>query len=262
MIKNRLKALWAEGQPVLNGWLCVPNSFTAEVMAEQGWDSVTIDMQHGLIGYEAMLAMLQAIRASAITPLVRVPWLAAEPIMKALDAGAYGVICPMINTRAEAEQLVSWVRYPPLGTRSFGPLRAAVSAGGNYAHEANGEIVCLAMIETEEAAMNAAEIASTPGLDGVYIGPADLAFSLSGGKLTPGFDRQEPEVVDAIRRIVAAARAEGKHAGLHTATPEYAAWAVTWGVDFTTVGVDLFFMAEAAAAAVSRFRSFAATPTT
>lgn len=260
MIKNRLKALWADGQPVLNGWLCLPNSFTAEVMAEQGWDSVTVDMQHGLIGYEAMLAMLQAIRASGVAPLVRVPWLAAEPVMKALDAGAYGIICPMVNTRAEAEQLVSWARYPPLGTRSFGPLRAAVSAGANYAHEANDEIICLAMIETEEAAANIDEIASTPGIDGVYIGPADLAFSLSRGRLTPGFDREEPEVVDAIRRIVASARAHGKHAGLHTANPEYAARALEWGVDFTTVGVDVFFMAEAAAAAVTRFRGLAGAP--
>ena len=133
MIRNGVKQRWAEGRPVLNGWLSIANSFSAEIMAAQGYDSVTIDMQHGIVGYDGAVPMLQAMRASGVTPLVRVPWLDPADIMKALDAGAYGVICPMINTRAEAERLVSYVRYPPAGVRSFGPSRALFSAGPGYA---------------------------------------------------------------------------------------------------------------------------------
>ena len=156
-------------------------------MAGQGYDSITIDTQHGMIGFEPMLAMLQAMRFSPATLLVRVPWLDPAPIMQALDAGAYGIICPMINSRAEAERMVSYVRYPPKGERSFGPTRANYTAGSGYAAEANDEILCFAMVETAEAVANLADIVATPGLDGIYIGPADLSFSLSEGRLTPGF---------------------------------------------------------------------------
>src|SRR3954452_19311824 len=163
MIPNKIRAGWAAGKPVINGWLSIACPFTAEIMAAQGYDSLTIDLQHGLVGYEAATAMLQAMRASAVTPLVRVPWLDPAAIMKALDAGAYGIICPMINNRAEAEQLVSYMRYPPRGTRSFGPTRANFSAGSNYGAEADDQVLCFAMIETGEAYGNAGEIASTPG---------------------------------------------------------------------------------------------------
>src|SRR5207253_8054221 len=128
------------------------------------WDSLVIDMQHGLIDYQVMVTMLQGISTTNTTPLVRVPWNAPAHIQKALDAGAYGIICPMINNRAEAEQLVSWVRYPPLGGRSFGPTRATFSAGAGYAQEANDEILCFAMVETAEAVANVEEIAATPGI--------------------------------------------------------------------------------------------------
>jgi len=138
MVPNKLKAIWADGRPSINGWLSIANSFTAEIMAAQGYDSIGIDLQHGAIDYQSALSMLQAMRASNVVPLVRVPWLEPGIVMKALDAGAYGVICPMINTAAEAARLVSYVRYPPIGQRSFGPTRANFSAGSNYAAEANG----------------------------------------------------------------------------------------------------------------------------
>lgn len=254
MIKNGVKQRWAEGKPVINGWLSIGNSFSAEIMAGQGYDSLTIDMQHGIVGYDGTVPMLQAMRASGVTPLVRVPWLDPADIMKALDAGAYGVICPMINTRAEAERLVSYVRYPPAGVRSFGPSRALFSAGPGYAAEADDEIICLAMIETAQAYENLEDILATPGLDGVYIGPADLTLGLQGKRYAPGFDRREPEMIEAIKRILHAAHKAGKRAALHNGTPEYAAEAVGWGFDFVTVSNDVRLLAAAADASVRKFR--------
>jgi len=255
MIKNQLKALWQGGKPAINGWLAIPSAFSAEVMAAQGFDSVTVDIQHGIIDYPDAVPMFQAMRASGVVPLARVPWLDPGAIMKVMDAGAYGVICPMVNSRAEAERLVSYMRYAPVGTRSFGPTRANFSAGGGYATEANDEILCIAMIETAEAMENLDEIVSTPGLDGVYIGPADLTLALGQGRLAPGFDREEPELVAAIRRILAAAKGAGIRAGLHCGAPEYAAKAIGWGFDLVTLSNDVRLLAAAAAAAVSRTRA-------
>jgi 4-hydroxy-2-oxoheptanedioate aldolase len=254
MIKNGVKQRWAEGKPVLNGWLSIANSFSAEIMAAQGYDSLTIDMQHGIVGYDGAVPMLQAMRASGVTPLVRVPWLDPADIMKALDAGAYGVICPMINTRAEAERLVSYVRYPPNGVRSFGPSRALFSAGAGYAAEADDEMICLAMIETAQAYENLEDILATPGLDGVYIGPADLTLGLQGKRYAPGFDRREPAMIEAIKTILHAAHRAGKRAALHNGTADYAAEAVGWGFDFVTVTNDVRLLAGAAEASVRKFR--------
>jgi len=254
MIKNGIKRLWADGKPVLNGWLSIANPFSAEIMAAQGYDSVTIDMQHGAVGYDGALPMLQAMRASGATLMARVPWLDPADIMKALDAGAYGVICPMINTREEAERLVSYVRYPPHGVRSFGPTRALFATGPNYANEADDEIICLAMIETAQAYRNLDEILETPGLDGVYIGPADLTLGLQGKKYPPGFDRKEPEMIEAIRHILDRTHKAGKRAAIHNGTAEYAAQAVGWGFDLVTVSNDVRLLAGAAEASVKKFR--------
>lgn len=254
MIKNRLKQLWTEGKPTINGWLSIGNSFTAEIMAAQGYDSVSIDVQHGALDYSVALPMLQAMRASGVVPMARVPWLEPGIIMKVLDAGAYGVICPMVNTPEQAAEFVSYLRYPPAGRRSFGPTRANFSAGANYAAEANGEILALAMVETAEAMQNLDAIAATPGLDGIYVGPADLAFSLHEGRLAPAFDREEPEMIDALQAIVAACKRAGKRGALHCGTADYAARAIEWGFDMVTVSGDSRLLAAAAQASVSRFR--------
>ena len=257
MIPNRLKQLWAEGKPAINGWCSIGNPFTAEIMAAQGYDSVTIDMQHGALDYSALLPMFQAMRASGATLMARVPWLEPGIIMKALDAGAYGIICPMVNSAEDAARLVSYLRYPPLGQRSFGPTRVSFAAGANYAAEANDTLLAFAMIETAEGMANLDAIAATPGLDGLYVGPADLTLSLTGGRLPPGFDREEPEMIEALQRIVAACNANGIRAALHCGTPDYAARAIGWGFDLTTVGGDSRFLAAAAGASVSRFRELA-----
>ncbi|WP_138466074.1 HpcH/HpaI aldolase/citrate lyase family protein [Poseidonocella sp. HB161398] len=254
MKKNKLREIWAEGRPVLHGWLSMPSPFGAEIMAAQDYDAISIDIQHGAVGYEDVLAMFMAMRASEKVIMARVPWLDPAWIMKVLDAGAYGIICPMINTRAQAEEFVSYMRYPPQGVRSFGPTRAVYPAGGNYAAEANGEILAWAMIETAQAMSNLDEIAATPGLDGIYIGPADLSFSLSEGRLTPAFDREEPEVIEAILKVRDACKANGIKAAIHCGTAEYAIRAVEWGFDMTTVSGDTRLLAGAAAQSVSTWR--------
>jgi 4-hydroxy-2-oxoheptanedioate aldolase len=254
MRANGIRQNWAASKPVINGWLSIGCPFTAEIMAEQGYDSMTIDLQHGLVGYEMAATMLQALRSSGLTPMVRVPWLDPAAIMKALDAGAYGVICPMINTREETDRLVSYVRYPPTGVRSFGPTRANFSAGPDYGQQADQEILCLAMIETAEALANVEVIAATPGLDGLYIGPADLTLALTGKRYPTGFDREEPELVEAIHRILQVAHKAGIRACLHTGGPAYAAKAIGWGFDLVTISNDVRLLAGAAHASVAAAR--------
>ena len=255
MIPNPVRQLWAQGKPALNGWCSIGNPFTAEIMAAQGYDSVTIDVQHGALDYGNALPMMQAMRASGVAPMVRVPWLEPGIIMKMLDAGAYGVICPMVNTARQAAEFVSYMRYPPSGQRSFGPTRVSFAAGSNYAGCANGEILAFAMIETRQGMDNLEEIAETPGLDGLYVGPADLTLSLEGGRLPPGFDREEPEMIKRLHEILAACQNAGIRAALHCGTPEYAARAIGWGFDMTTVSGDSRLLAAAAGASVAKFRT-------
>ncbi len=254
MIKNALKEKWAAGEATVNGWCSIGSPFSAEIMAAQGYDSVTIDMQHGALDYGDMLPMFQAMRASGVVPIARVPWLEPGIIMKALDGGAFGIICPMVNTAEDAARLVSHMRYPPRGNRSFGPTRVNFSAGPRYASEANDEVLCLAMIETAQAMENLDEIVATPGLDGVYIGPADLTLGVTNGRLTPGFDREEDEMIAAIKRILKAAKSAGIRACLHCGKPEYAARAIGWGFDLVTLSNDVRLLAGAAQASVLRCR--------
>ena len=253
MQKNRLRQLWDSGKPALNGWCSIGNSLTAEIMAAQGYDSVTVDMQHGALDYSALLPMLQAMRASGATLMARVPWRDPGHIMKALDAGAMGIICPMVNNREEAEEFVSYLRYPPLGQRSFGPTRAAIAMPG-YGLAANSEVLALAMIETADGITNLDEIVATPGLDGIYVGPADLTLGTQKGRLPPGFDRQEPEMIKLLKRIADACKLNGIRACLHCATPDYVARAIEWGYELTTVGGDTRLLGGAASASVSAWQ--------
>lgn len=254
MLRNRIRQRWAEGQPVLNGWCSIGSPFSAEIMAAQGYDSLTVDLQHGALDYSSALPMFQAMKGSGVTPMARVPWLDPGAIMKALDAGALGIICPMVNNRADAEKFVSCLRYPPLGQRSFGPTRAAFAMPGYNVADANREILALAMIETAEGVANLDEIAATPGLDGLYVGPADLTLGTQDGRLAPGFDREEPEMMEIILRIAKVSAENGIRACLHCGTPEYAARSLEWGYSLTTVSGDTRLLAAAAGASVGRFR--------
>lgn len=240
MRENRLRTLWAEGKAAVNGWLAIPNGFSAEVMAHQGWDSLTIDMQHGLIGEDALIPMLQAISTTPTVPIVRVPWLEPGVLMKALDAGAYAVICPMVNTREDAQKLVAWTCYAPMGTRSFGPVRALLYGGADYPTHANKTIVRFAMIETAQALDNLDDILSVEGLDAIYIGPSDLSLSLG---CKPVFDDVEPKAQQAIEHILARAQAHQVVAGIHNGVPRVAKTRVQMGFRFVTLGSDARLMA-------------------
>ena len=246
--ENRLRTIWREGGSVVNGWLHVPSSFSSEVMAHAGWDSLTIDMQHGPVDYGSLVPMLQAISTTDTVPVVRVAWNDPGLMMQVLDAGSYAVICPMINTREEAETFVGACRYPPQGYRSYGPYRATLYAGSDYTDHANGTVVTMAMIETREALGNLEEILGVPGLDAVFIGPSDLGQSLGHG---PGTDRDEPAVIEAIDRVLAATKKHGLAAGIFTGSPEYASRMVEKGFQFVTVSSDARLMAAAAVGVIS-----------
>lgn len=251
MRENRLKLLWAENKAAVNGWCAIPSSFSAEVMAHQGWDSLTIDLQHGMIDYQAAIPMLQAISTTSTVPMVRVPWLEPGILMKVLDAGAYGVICPMISTREDAERLVVACRYPPQGGRSFGPIRATLYGGADYPAHANETVAVFAMIETRQALDNLDEIVAVEGLDAVYIGPSDLASALG---YKPGFDRSEPELVEAIDLVLAKARERNLVAAIHNGSAAYARSMIEKGFRLVTVGSDARFIASGAAAALAEMR--------
>ena len=240
MRENRLRALWKADQAAVNGWLAIPNSFSAEVMSHQGWDSLTIDLQHGVIDYAAMVTMLQAISTTATVPVVRVPWLEPGIIMKSLDAGAYGVICPMVSTREEAQRFIAYTNYAPRGTRSFGPVRATLYGGADYPAQANDTIVRFAMIETAQALDNLDAILSVDGLDAIYIGPSDLSLALG---CKPVFDDVDPKAAQAIDHIVERAKAHGVVAGIHNGRPDVALARIAHGFRFVTVSSDARMLA-------------------
>ena len=244
MRKNRIKELFKAGKPIINSWLAVPSSFSAEVMANQGWDSLTIDMQHGLIDYPNAVSMLQAISTTETTPMARVNWNEPGQIMKILDAGCYGIICPMVSNRKEAEKFIQACQYPPKGYRSFGPIRASIYGGSDYAKNADEEILKLAMIETKEALENLDEILDTPNLDGIYVGPADLSLAINE---EPGFDRPEnTKAYKEILRILEAAKKRNLFAGLHNGTAEYAQKMLDKGFNLVTVGSDSRYISAGA----------------
>jgi 4-hydroxy-2-oxoheptanedioate aldolase len=233
---NRIKQIWRDGKPVTLGWLSVPNGFTAELMARQGFDALCIDMQHGLSDFSDVWPMLQAISQTDTVPVVRVPWNDPAIIMRALDAGAYGIIVPLVNTAEEAARAVAACRYPPVGMRSSGPLRAALYGAPNYQAEANGEIVVFAMIETREGLANLDAISATPGLDGVYIGPADLSYALG---LPPRGDNPDPLHVETCEKIREAAHRHGIKACLHCQSAAFAAGAIKRGFDLIMLTSDV-----------------------
>ncbi|CAN7676580.1 MULTISPECIES: HpcH/HpaI aldolase family protein [unclassified Variovorax] len=252
MRENRLRTLWKSGGAAVNGWLAIPNSFSAETMAHQGWDSLTIDLQHGVVDYQAMLPMLQAISTTNTVPVVRVPWLEPGILMKTLDAGAYGVICPMVNTREDAQRLVAYTHYAPRGTRSFGPVRALLYGGADYPEHANDTIVTFAMIETAQALDNLDDILSVEGLDAVYIGPSDLSLALG---CRPVFDDVDPPVAQAIDHILERAKAHGLVAGIHNGRPDVALARIAKGFQFVTVSSDARLMAAGAQQMLAAMRA-------
>ena len=252
MRANTVRSMWASGQCVVNGWLSIPDSFAAEVMAHCGWDSLTVDCQHGIVDYQAMVRMFQGISTTAVTPMARVPWNDPAHVMKALDAGAYGIICPMINTREEAEKFVGACRYAPRGYRSSGPIRATLYAGADYHAKADDEILAIAMIETKEAVKNLDRILSTPGLDGVYIGPSDLSISYG---MSPGMDHTDDKRLALIIKIIEACKKHGIAAGIHTGSTAYAKRMREAGCKLVTMMNDSRILTNAAKAIVEEMKA-------
>ncbi|HUB47160.1 MAG TPA: aldolase/citrate lyase family protein [Acetobacteraceae bacterium] len=252
---NKLKTRIAAGKACVNAWLAIPSGFSAEVMAQCGWDSVTVDMQHGVQDYQSMVQCFQAMDRHPITPLVRVPWNEPGIIGKALDGGAWGIICPMVNNKTEAKALADACMYPPLGKRSNGPIRAAMyGEASSYQTIANDEVQVIPMIETQQGIDNIDEILQVPGISGIYIGPSDMGFSLG---LVPKLDREEPLILGIYEKLLASCKKHGKFAGIHNGTPEYAARMIKMGFQFVTIANDSGLMARAAREAVTATRKAA-----
>ena len=249
--ENRLRTIWSEGGTVVNGWLHIPSSFSAEVMAHTGVDSLTVDMQHAPVDYASLVPMLQAISTTETVPVVRVEWNDPGLIMRALDAGCYAVICPMVDTPEQAEAFVGACRYPPAGYRSYGPYRGLLYGGQDYVEHADERVVTMAMIETRQALENLDGILDVEGLDAVFVGPSDLGQSLGYG---PGPDREEPEVVEAIDGVLAAASERGLAAGIFTGSTKSASRMIGKGFRFVNVSTDVRLMAGAAADVVAQLK--------
>lgn len=242
MRENSAKAKWKAGAVTHGAWLSVPSSFSAEIMAHQGFDWITVDMQHGLIDYQVAVQMLQAISQTGTVPFVRVPWNEPGIIGKVLDAGAYGVIIPMVNSVEEARAAVAACRYFPEGARSFGPARASYYGGTDYFGGANREIAVIPMIETRQAVAQIDDILAVPGIDAVYVGPADLSITLG---LPPGMDNGGA-FEEARVAIAAACKRHGVTAGIH-ASAALAAKHAAAGYQMITISSDSGSIAAGAA---------------
>jgi len=247
-MKNKVLKIFKENKSCLNGWLSIPNAFTAEGMSKMGWDSITIDMQHGQNDYNTSITMLQAMSNSEVVPFVRVPWNEPGIIMKMLDLGVLGIIAPMINSKKECQDFVSYCNYPPKGQRSFGPMRAQLIYGKDYYENANDNIISLAMIETKEAVDNIDDILSVPNLTGVYIGPGDMSSSFG---LKPQFDVKDDPVYSKIKMIAKKAKERGKIAGIHNGTTDYAKEMISIGYQFVTISSDFRSMSTHAQSIVN-----------
>jgi 4-hydroxy-2-oxoheptanedioate aldolase len=252
MRPNKIKQMWRDGEAASLGWLSIPNTFTAEMMARQGFDALCVDLQHGLSEMSDVLPMLQAISQTDTVPFVRVAWNDPPAIMKALDLGAYGVIVPLVNTAEEAAQAVAAARYSPTGMRSSGPIRAMHYGGANYFEEANDEIIIMAMIETKEGLANLDEICATPGLDAVYIGPADLSYALD---MPPRPDNPDPLHLATCDKIRDTAHKHGIKAVMHCAGAEFAAGAIKRGFDMVMLTSDLACMMAGAQAQLTNLKA-------
>jgi 4-hydroxy-2-oxoheptanedioate aldolase len=237
---KRLRAKFEAGEAAFGLWAGIPSSLTAELAAAAGYDYVCVDLQHGLSDEATMVSMFQATQAAGAVPMARLAWNEPWLIMRALDLGAAGVILPLIDNAAEARKAVESCRYPPVGRRSYGPIRAELVMGSSTPDELGGDALCFAMIETHEGIENLEEIAATPGLDGLYIGPSDLsiALGLPPGGVVADPSRDRPKLAEAIDRIRQVCEAHGLIAGMHCGGGEVASQYAQDGFRLITVGVD------------------------
>ena len=257
MRPNTVKRAWRAGERTIGAWLGTPSAHVAESMAHAGFDWLCIDMQHGVIDYNDTVEMLRGISTTDTIPFVRVPWNDPPSLMKVLDAGAYGVVIPLVNNREEAERAVWACRYPPQGGRSFGPARASMYAGEGYVDEANDEIAVICMIETAEALENLDDILSVDGVDCAYIGPSDLAYAIG---MRPVGDNPHPRHQETVLSVLEACKRHGVTAGCHTGSVEYTTKWLDAGFQMVTLGADGAFMRRAADADLAAAREQTGVP--
>lgn len=233
MRANAVRTRLAASQVVVNGWLSIGSAYSAEGVGHSGVHAVTVDLQHGMLDFSDALGMMQAISATPATTMVRVPDLDPAKIMHLLDAGAYGIICPMVSTPEQTKTLVDACRYPPVGNRSFGPSRGLLYGGPDYVAEANETVMAIPMIETAEAVDRIEEILDVEGVDMVYLGPNDLAFALDGHVGHP-----RPKSEAALLHVLNAATKRGIPAGIFCGSGEEARTRIEQGFRLVTPGND------------------------
>src|SRR5262245_12479028 len=244
----RLAARLRAGETVHSGWCALGAPIVAELIARAGFSAVTLDQQHGLYTMDTTAAGIAMVHMAGASPLVRVPLGDVAVVSRVLDFGAEGVISPMINTAEDARRFAAAAKYPPIGERSFGPLRALIlnnMEAAEYVKQANDIVVTIAMVETRQALDNLDAILATPGIDAVFLGPSDLSLALTDGKT---LDPHSSEVNAGIERIMAAVKKAGKLAGAYAANAERANELAARGFRFLGIASDTAFVRAGTAA--------------
>jgi 4-hydroxy-2-oxoheptanedioate aldolase len=242
MRPNYLKRMAQEGKVAVNAWVSMGNGYLAEVLGHAGFDAVTVDLQHGAYGFDTAVHLLQAISSTPAIPLARSAGSTLAEINKLLDAGAYGVICPLIETVDQAAQVARACRYPPRGQRSFGPARGLTYGGTDYAQHADDHVLSLAMIETLPALDAIEQILDVEELDGIYVGPSDLGLAMDlGSSAWPA-----KEMADAVAHLLQAAKRRGKYAGIFAGSVEMSQAMSGLGYNLVTPGNDVQLLRTAA----------------
>lgn len=252
MRTNRLREALERGETAVSGWLSVDSPYLAEVLSHSGYDAVTVDLQHGMFGLDCAITLLQAVSAGPAVPMARCASKDPAAIGKLLDAGAYGIVCPGVDSAEQASAFVQACRYPPSGQRSYGPSRGLLYGGPDYAQHADATILTWAMIESAAALANLDAILETPGLDAVYVGPNDLALALGEN---PGQAQPPTAVMSALERIAGRARAAQRWAGAFAADATVARRFVDLGYHLVTPGNDVGIMRQAVADRLATVRA-------
>jgi 4-hydroxy-2-oxoheptanedioate aldolase len=235
MKTNHVRAKLKRGEPSVGTWLVLADPVSAQLMGRAGFDWLTVDMEHGPINIESAAQSFAMVAAGGCVPLARVPWNTGENIKRVLDAGAWGVVVPMVNSRAEAELVVRSARYMPLGDRSVGGQLHAPSFDtdpATYYEKANDEILVVVMLEHIKGVEKADEILSVPGIDACFIGPNDLHKSMNK---TPRFDSDDADYVAAVNHVRVTAKQHGVPSGIHVADPAQAKRRIAEGFQFIAV---------------------------
>ena len=249
MRANRLREIFDAGEVAVGGWLSADSRYLAEVASHSGYDAVVVDVQHGVFGVDTAVALLQAVSGGPAVPMARCPDQNAATIGKLLDAGAYGIICPFVDTAADAEAFVRACRYR--GGRSYGPSRGLLYGGPDYFDHADDMVLTWVMIESATALANLDEILAVKGVDGIFIGPNDLALSLGE---RPGFMTLPPKATDAVRHIVTQTRKAGLPAGIFCSDATMATAMIGFGFQFVVPGNDAGIMRQAVTALLTQIR--------